>query len=134
MTKLVHGLYFRPEKHKIDHRTRLGRALKMIAQALLDQFPSPAPVAAQLLAQRAAYKLVRAASYEAWVLEKSQAQAPALDSDMDYLKLTASIRADLQTLYAMARPGAQEKETPNLEAYLKALKEGAIPVEGSHTK
>jgi hypothetical protein len=126
MSQLVHGLYFRPEKHKVDHRTRLGRALKGIVAALLEPFPSPAPVAAQLLAQRTAYKLVRAASYEAFVL--SEAQAPALNADQDYLKLTASIRADLQTLHVMARHGGPDKDAPDLTAYLEALKKEAIPV------
>lgn len=123
MRQLTHGLYFRPEKHKIDYRTRLGKSLKAVTEALLSQFPSPAPVIAQLLAQRTAFKLVRAASFETFILQQPQ-EAPALNADQDYIKLTASIRADIQALFAMAKQGEAEKEVPNLQAYLEALKKG----------
>jgi hypothetical protein len=123
MRQLTHGLYFRPEKHKVDYRTRLGKTLKSVTAALLEQFPSPAPAIAQLLAQRTAFKLVRAAKFEAFVLQQPQ-EAPALNADQDYIKLTASIRADIQALFVMAKQGGPEKEIPDLQAYLKALKEG----------
>jgi hypothetical protein len=123
MRQLIHGLYFRPEKHKVDYRTRLGKTLKAVTAALLEQFPSPAPVIAQLLAQRTAFKLVRAANFESFVLQQPQ-EAPALNADQDYIKLTASIRADIQALFAMAKQGGPEKEIPDLQAYLKALKKG----------
>jgi hypothetical protein len=123
MKQLTHGLYFRPEKHKVDYRTRLGKTLKAVTAALLEQFPSPAPVIAQLLAQRTAFKLVRAASFETFLLQQIQ-EAPSLSADQDYLKLTASIRADIQTLFAMAKQGGPEKEAPDLQTYLEALKKG----------
>jgi hypothetical protein len=126
MTQLIHGLYFRPEKHKIDYRTRLGKSLKAVTEALLSQFPAPAPVVAQLLAQRTSFKLLRAASFENFILQNPQ-EAPTLNADQDYLKLTASIRADIQTLFTMAKQGGPEKEAPDLQAYLKTLKrEGGI--------
>jgi hypothetical protein len=123
MRQLIHGLYFRLEKHKVDYRTRLGKTLKAVTAALLEQFPSPPPVAAQLLAQRTAFKLVRAANFEAFMLKEAQV-APALNADQDYLKLTASIRADIQTLFVMSKQGGPGKEIPDLQAYLEALKKG----------
>ena len=123
MKQLTHGLYFRLEKHKVDYRTRLGKTLKAVTAALLEQFSSPAPVIAQLLAQRTAFKLVRAASFETFLLQQPQ-EAPALNADQDYLKLTASIRADIQALFAMAKQGGPEKGLPDLQTYLEALKKG----------
>ncbi|MFZ5447888.1 MAG: hypothetical protein ACOZFS_04535 [Thermodesulfobacteriota bacterium] len=125
MRQLTHGLYFRPEKHKVDYRTRLGKTLKAVTAALLEQFPSPPPVAAQLLAQRTAFKLVRAANFEAFMLQEPQAGGPTLNADQDYLKLTASIRADIQALFVMSKQGSGlEKEVPDLQTYLEALKKG----------
>lgn len=124
MKQLTHGLYFRPEKYKVDYRTRLGKTLKAVTAALLEQFPAPAPIIAQLLAQRTAFKLVRAANFEAFVLQQPQ-EAPALNADQDYLKMTASIRADIQALFVMSKQGGgPEKDIPDLQAYLEALQKG----------
>jgi hypothetical protein len=120
---LAHGLYFRPDKFEIDHRSALGRALKDIVTSLLDRFPAQAPAMAQLLAQRCAYKLVRAASYETFVLTGKE--APALSADQDYLRLAGSIRADIQTLYLMAKDSAMVDQAPDLKEYLAMLKAAA---------
>lgn len=123
----VHGLYFHPEKHRVDGRSKLGKALKGLRRALLQGFPTPAPILAQLLAQRLSFKLIRAASFEAHVLSEG-AHDPDLAGEQDYLRLTGSIRADLSTLFSMARQGNVEKEAPDLAQYLEAIRKQAIPV------
>lgn len=124
---LSHGLYFNPAKFQVDFRSRLGKALKGIVGALLGQFPSPCPPAAQLLAQRTAFKLVRAASYEAFIFNGEK--VPPLKADQSYLTLTASIRADFQLLWQMAKDGGGGERVPDLREYLESLKAAAaIPV------
>lgn len=118
-----HGLYFRPDKFEVDFRSHLGKTLKIIVSSLLDRFVSPAPAMAQLLAMRTAYKLVRASSYENFVL--SGKVAPPLTADQDYLRLTGSIRADIQTLYLMSKDAGLVDQAPDLKEYLEMLKAAA---------
>jgi len=120
---LSHGLYFHVDKFVVDGRSSLGQSIKQIVGALLERFPDPAPAAAKLLAQRTAYKLIRAASYEGWVL--SGVQPPGASADRDYLKLTGSIRADIQTLYVMSKDAAPSDKTPDLKEYLEMLKKAS---------
>ena len=117
---LSHGLYFHPDKFVIDGRSSMGQGIKRIVEALLERFPEPAPAVAKLLAQRTAYKLLRAASYEGWVL--SGVQPPCQRADLDYLKLTGSIRADIQVLYIMSKDAAPGDKTPDLKEYLEMLR------------
>jgi hypothetical protein len=125
---MQHGLYFNIDKFVVDGRSSLGQSLKKLVESLLERFAAPVPAIAQLLAQRTAYKLLRAASFEAFVL--SGVQPPAAGTDADYLKLTGSIRADLQTLYVMSKDAAPGDKTPDLKEYLEMLKKAgaATPV------
>ena len=120
---LSHGLYFHPDKFVIDGRSALGQGIKRIVEALLERFSDPAPAVAKLLAQRTAYKLLRAASYEGWVL--AGIQRPLARADRDYLKLTGSIRADIQTLYVMSKDAAPGDKTPDLKEYLAMLQKAS---------
>lgn len=116
-----HGLYFHPERLEIIPDSTLGRFLKQTLDGLLERFPNPPPLAAVVLAQRLAYKLIRAASFEVFVLQSGEAPAPTADSN--YLHLAGSIRADLNTLWAMSKDGPPPLKPPTLEEYLKVLKE-----------
>jgi hypothetical protein len=120
---LSHGLYFNIEKFVVDGRSSLGQSLKKLVESLLERFAAPVPAIAQLLAQRTAYKLLRAASFEAFVL--SGIEAPGQSADADYLKLTGSIRADIQTLYVMSKDAAPGDKTPDLKEYLEMLKKAS---------
>jgi hypothetical protein len=113
---LIHGLYLGCE---LDMRTRPGKAIKKLIEALLERFPTPAPAQAQVIAQRCAFKLIRAASYEAFILKGGQAAPTA---DRDYLTLTGSIRADIQALWVMAKDGGTPDPVPDLATYLASLK------------
>jgi hypothetical protein len=66
-------------------------------------------------------KLIRAATYEAYVLTRDKPPAP--NADRDYLSLTGSIRADIQALWIMAKDGAPERAVPDLQQYLTSLRE-----------
>lgn len=120
---VLHGLYLDLTGFQLDRRTRIGQALTKLTHVLLERFPSPAPAMAQVLAQRCAVKLIRAASYEAFVLTKTGDKEPALSADRDYLRLTGSIRADLQTLWLMAKDTGPDKPMPDLQTYLAGLQE-----------
>jgi hypothetical protein len=115
-----HGLYFDPSKFKIDYRSRLGKAIKQVMGGLLEKYPRPVPPLVQFLAMRCAYKLIRAASYEAWIMTGEE--APGLQADRDYLSLTNSLRADLQALHLLAKDGGQTDKFPQLQEYIKAKK------------
>ncbi len=117
---MSHGLYFHPEKFAIDGRSTLGQALSKIVRSLLEPFPQPAPAMARLLAQRCAYKLVRAASYEMAILTKKT--TPVLSADQDYLRITGSIRSDISAIYTMLKDGNLANQAPDLKEYLEMLK------------
>jgi hypothetical protein len=72
-----------------------------------------------LLAQRCAFKLIRAGLFEAFILNGGKAVARA---EEDYIRLTESIRKDLQTLWVMAKEGGGKDPVPDLEEYLETLK------------
>lgn len=127
LARVKHGLYCDYTRLEIDGRTRLGKARNRIRDALLAPFPAPAPAPAQVIADRCALKLIRAASYEVFVLTGN---TPARTADIDYLALTNSLRADVQTLHQMARDGGPVERVPSLQEYLAGLKSGQIvPVE-----
>jgi hypothetical protein len=113
---LTHGLY---RAAKIDMRTRAGVAFKGLYQALLERFPSPAPVGAQVVAQRCAVKLVRAISFEVFYMSGNKTNPSA---DRDYLALTGSIRADIKLLHDMAKEGSPAEKVLSLQEYLESLK------------
>jgi hypothetical protein len=115
---LTHGLY---RAAKLDMRTRAGIAFKGIYNALLERFTSPAPVGAQVIAQRCAVKLVKAISFEVFYMSGGKT---APNADRDYLALTGSIRADVKLLHEMAQAGPLAPQTPTLAEYLAALKAG----------
>ena len=123
-----HGLY--RDLVKLDGRTRLSLIKGGLKKALLERFPDPIPAVAHILAERCAIKLIRVASYEGYILAGQE--NPAINADRDYLALTASIRADIQTLYLMAKEGPPEKAAPSLAEYLSAIRSGQlVPVEAS---
>lgn len=120
-----HGLY--RDLSKIDGRTRIALIKKSLRNALLERFATPAPAVAQIIADRCALKLLRAASYETFILGGN---VPAPSADRDYITLTASIRADIQLLHQMANDGGPADKEPSLKEYLEAIKAGKlIPVE-----
>jgi hypothetical protein len=126
---LKHGLEFDPSRVWGDARKQPWKNLRRVVRALLQPFPSPPPPAAQVLAQRIAFKVVRAASFEAYVL--AEGKPPAAAADSLYLSLTGSIRADLMALSTMAKDGQPSDRPPSLDEYLAAFKSGSIvPVEG----
>lgn len=116
---MAHGLYFHPEKFEIAPNSPLGRILKATVTGLLERFPAPAPLAAVALAQRLAYKLIRAASFEAHVLQSGVAPSPTADAN--YLHLAGSIRSDLNALWAMSKESGPPAKPPSLEEYLKKI-------------
>jgi hypothetical protein len=126
----VHGLYIDPVK--VDRRTRIAQLRKGLKAALLERFPAPAPAAAQILADRAAVKILRVAAYEAFVLAGN---SPSDTANQSYLSLCESIRKDLTTLWQMSRDGVGEK-VPDLREYLEILHRAeraqVIKLEESH--
>ena len=121
-----HGLY--RNLAKLDGRTRPALIRNGLKRALLERFPQPVPAIAQVIAERCAIKLIRAASFEGFILAGKE--IPAVNADRDYLALTASIRADIQTLFLMAKEGGTTEKVPSLAEYLEAIKSGKIiPVE-----
>ncbi|MCX5888189.1 MAG: hypothetical protein NTY36_01895 [Deltaproteobacteria bacterium] len=60
---------------------------------------------------------------------------PAASADQDYLRLTGSIRADLQLLHIMAK-GNGGGDGPDLKEYLETIKKAskAIPVHKVETE
>lgn len=114
-----HGLYFHAERFEIPPNSQLGRLLKSTVSGLLERFPVPAPLPAQALAQRLAYKLIRAASFEAHVLQSGE--APTVTADANYLHLAGSIRADLIALWSMSKDGPPPGKPPDLNEYLKRI-------------
>jgi hypothetical protein len=119
MQATMHGLYFKPERLEIIPDSPMGRFAKRTLEGLLERFPDPPPLAAVALAQRLTYKLIRAASFEAYVLQSGKPPAPTADAN--YLSLAGSIRADIQTLWGMSKDAAPEAKIPTLEDYLKTL-------------
>lgn len=109
---LTHGLY---REYRLDMRTRPGKAYKTIFGALLERFPTPAPAIAQVIAQRCAVKLIRAISFEVFVLSGN---TPAPNADRDYLALTGSIRADIKALHELAKDGGPIDKHLDLDKYL----------------
>jgi hypothetical protein len=92
-----HGLYFRADKLEIEPDSSLGIFFKRTLEGLLERFPDPPPLAAAALAQRLTYKLIRAASFEAYVLQSGEAPSPTADAN--YLHLAGSIRSDRACLW-----------------------------------
>jgi hypothetical protein len=119
-----HGLY--RELTKIDGRTRIALLKKNLRGALLEHFLAPAPAVAQIIADRCALKLIRAASFETFVL---RGERPAPNADRDYLSLTESIRKDIQALWIMSRDNGPAKQPPDLETYLASLREAGKLIE-----
>jgi hypothetical protein len=118
---MAHGLYFDVTKFQIDGRSSLGKQIHRVLVALLEPFSKPIPAPAEMLARRTAYKLLRAASFEAYILGGG---TPAPSTDQDYLRLTGSIRADLQLLHVMAK-GNGGGDAPDLKEYLEALRKAS---------
>jgi hypothetical protein len=52
---------------------------------------------------------------------------PAPNADRDYLSLTGSIRADIQTLWTISKDGNPKDPVPSLEEYLKSKQ--VVPIE-----
>ena len=123
----AHGLYFRPDRLELLPDSTLGRFFNKTLDGLLERFPVPPPLAAVALAQRLAYKLIRAASFEAFVLQSGEAPAPTADAN--YLHLAGSIRADLNSLWGMSKDGPPPLKPPSIEDYLRRLAE-AMPASG----
>ena len=123
MMATTHGLYFRPDQLEIVPDSPLAKLIDDTMAGLLERFPSPPPLAAVALAKIVTYKLIRAASFQAYVLQSGEAPAPTADAN--YLHLTGSIRADLSTLWGMNKDcnAAPDCRGPSLEEYLAALKE-----------
>lgn len=122
---VLHGLHL--DLLGVDGRTRPAKAVKALSNALLERFPSPAPAAAQLLAQRCAFKLIRAGLFEAFVLKGGK---PVVRAEEDYIRLTESIRKDIQALWVMAQNGGSKDSAPSLAEYLEAITTGKlVPVE-----
>jgi hypothetical protein len=129
---VLHGLYIDLVGFQIDRRTRIAQTIKKLTFSLLERFSSPAPAAAQLLAQRTAFKLIRAASFEVFVLNGGKASERV---ESDYISLTESIRKDIQSLWLMAKDAGPDKPKPDLQTYLYSLQEAGKlhsvePVEG----
>lgn len=117
-----HGLY--RNLSKVDGRTRIALIKKSLRAALLERFKTPPPAIAQIIAERCAMKLIRAASFESYILS---GKVPSSCADRDYLALTASIRADIFTLFQMSKEGTPaEVPVPSLSEYLNAIKSGKL--------
>lgn len=114
-----HGLFLALQRHKIDGRTRLARVLRETVALLLEGHKEPVPGPVQLLAQRCAFKLIRASLYEMAVLTGKESSA-----DSYYLGLANSIRADLQALHQMRE--LPSERIPTLGEYLREIRKGEI--------
>jgi hypothetical protein len=115
-----HGVY-----RKLDGRCKEAKEFKNLVGLLIERFPEPAPPVVQLLAQRAAFKLIRVTAFETYVL---LGNTPSPDSERTYLTLAGQIRQDLETLWRMAKETGPADRVPSLQEYLEALKTGKVQV------
>jgi len=109
-----HGLFL--DVSKIDGRTRLGRTVKGIKDALREYKGEPT-IVSEMLIHRIVFKAVRLTLHEISVLKD-----PSIVESDAYLPMANSLRLDLQALEKMADSG---KKAPDLDEYLKtAYSEG----------
>jgi hypothetical protein len=105
-----HGVY-----KKLDGRLREAKEMKAVTKILLERFPDPPPADAQLLAQRVAFKLSRVASFEVFVLSGN---TPSPDAERTYLTPEGQIRADIESLFRLAKEQGPAERVPTLAEYL----------------
>lgn len=103
-----HGLYMDPAD--IDGRTRLGRTIRGIKDALRE-YKGESSIVSEMLIDRIVYKAIRLCLYEVNVLKDPN----MVESDA-YLPMANSLRLDLQALEKMVGTG---KKAPDLNEYLK---------------
>ena len=99
----------------------LEKLLRVSPAPLFERFPADPRQPRPRLSPNGArlQKLIRAASYEAFVLKGGKV-APG--AERDYLALAGSIRADIATLWVMAKDGGAPDPVPDLQTYLASLK------------
>jgi len=130
---IVHGLYADLAKRKIDGRTKLAKAMREARTGLIQLFPGgQTNAAAGLLIDRILFKALKLSLYETQDLKGMEGLSPG--SEQRYLNMANSLREDIRLLTALAQKQTPEKEVPDLQEYLAALKEAGkgaaiVPVE-----
>ena len=106
-----HGLLLDFSLNKIDHRTKLGRAQKLL-QDYLRSHVGESTITTELLISRIIYKAIKCYYYENYDIQKK-----ALDESAGklYLAYTNSLRCDLAELNRLA----QAPKEQDLMNYLK---------------
>jgi hypothetical protein len=118
-----HGLYADPAKWDLDGRTTLAKQLVLLREGLAALFPDGPDKAGSLLIDRLVYKSLKLALYEATDLTSTEGVPPG--SEMKYLQMAGSLRADLQLLTTLAQRQAPAPGDPDLKEYLETLKKAA---------
>jgi hypothetical protein len=124
LTPFRPSLFTKWSKKKLDGRRREAKWVKATAQGLLSVFPESPPPAAQLIAKQAAFKALALVKFECFVLSGGEASEKA---DETYLRLSNSLRADLETLSRMQKDGGPGDRVPSLQEYLDSLKKAGAP-------
>uniref|UniRef100_A0A7C5EL30 Uncharacterized protein n=1 Tax=Desulfobacca acetoxidans TaxID=60893 RepID=A0A7C5EL30_9BACT len=114
------GLYSHLEKWDIDKRTKVYRALDEARRGLLGMFPQGPTPAICLLVDRILFKGLKLSIYERMEIKGGDTGGPGTEER--YLKMSNSLREDLRLLTNLAAQQAPEREVPNLEEYLQAIR------------
>jgi hypothetical protein len=104
-----HGLWIDFKAAKIDGRTGLGKAIRLMRAELIRHVGGRPTIAQKILIDRITHKTIKAHLYEMGVLQEDQGSKP------HYLALVNSLRLDLQ---ALGLKGSGEKIL-DLNEYLK---------------
>jgi hypothetical protein len=109
------GLYVNYDERALDGRTTTAKIIRELKRELNVYVGQPT-VATEILINRIIYKHLRLSAYENAFVEN-----PKPEEKQHYIPLSNSLRLDLQTLKEMV---AQKKQPPDLQGYIKQLKEG----------
>jgi hypothetical protein len=96
-----HGLYMDMAHLQAPEDNPLGKFFKKTVSGLLERFPDPPPALAVVIARNLAFKLLRSQSFMSHTLRSGEEPAPT--ADLNFLHLSGSMRADVNTLWAMAK-------------------------------
>jgi hypothetical protein len=118
--KIRHGLQSNPERWDIDGRTLLAKQLDELRMGLKAMFIGDPDRAAAVLIDRVVYKTLKLAIYEAQDLIGTEALSPS--SEVRYMQMANSLRADLIALSTMSRRKPVVGEV-DIQTYLASLSE-----------
>jgi hypothetical protein len=117
------GLAWQLERLKLDRRTKAAKALEAARNSLAALFPGELNAAAEILIDRIVFKALKLSIFERLAIKGHVSP----NGEETYIRLSNSLRDDLRLLMALADRKAPS-EAPDLNQYLKALRESSIDV------